>query len=166
MWVNHVILALMGLFAGFAVSAGTFAFFNCHRCYPETDRKVDNGKGGIFLWNDDPVRGVVGNIISTYSDMSMPAGRILLILFGFCAGIFVGCIAVSLAEIINTFPIVFRRYKLSIGLAWALAFMGFGKMAGCIVLFLDRVYEYAVIRRKTEWRKKISRFKMKSIMSM
>ena len=34
--------------------------------------------------------GVVGNIISTYSDMSMPAGRILLILFGFCAGIFVG----------------------------------------------------------------------------
>ena len=26
MWVNHVILALMGLFAGFAVSAGTFAF--------------------------------------------------------------------------------------------------------------------------------------------
>ena len=132
MWVNHVILALMGLFAGFAVSAGTQVKKGQLLGLigkSNTARAVFSYETMILLG------GVVGNIISTYSDMSMPAGRILLILFGFCAGIFVGCIAVSLAEIINTFPIVFRRYKLSIGLAWALAFMAFGKMAGALFYF-------------------------------
>ena len=109
MWVNHVILALMGLFAGFAVSAGTFAFLIAIDVIPRLIGKSNTARA-----------------VFSYETM---------ILFGFCAGIFVGCIAVSLAEIINTFPIVFRRYKLSIGLAWALAFMAFGKMAGALFYF-------------------------------
>lgn len=135
MWVNHVILALMGLFAGFAVSAGTFAFLIAIGVIPRLIGKSNTARAVFSYETMILLGGVVGNIISTYSDMFMPAGRILLILFGFCAGIFVGCIAVSLAEIINTFPIVFRRYKLSIGLAWALAFMAFGKMAGALFYF-------------------------------
>ena len=130
MWVNHVILALMGLFAGFAVSAGTFAFLIAIGVIPRLIGKSNTARAVFSYETMILLGGVVGNVISTYLDMSMPAGRILLILFGFCAGIFVGCIAVSLAEIINTF-----RYKLSIGLAWALAFMAFGKMAGALFYF-------------------------------
>ncbi len=90
MWVNHVILALMGLFAGFAVSAGTFAFLIAIGVIPRLIGKSNTARAVFSYETMILLGGVVGNIISTYSDMSMPAGRILLILFGFCAGIFCG----------------------------------------------------------------------------
>lgn len=135
MWVNHVILALMGLFAGFAVSAGTFAFLIAIGLIPRLIGKSNTARSVFTYETMILLGGIAGNVVSTYADCSISWGRILLIVFGFCAGIFVGCIAVSLAEIINTFPIVFRRYKLSIGLAWALAFMAFGKLAGSLFYF-------------------------------
>lgn len=86
MWVNHVILALMGLFAGFAVSAGTFAFLIAIGVIPRLIGKSNTARAVFSYETMILLGGVVGNIISTYSDMSMPAGRILLILFGFCEG--------------------------------------------------------------------------------
>ena len=51
------------------------------------------------------------------------------------AGIFVGCIAVALAEILNTFPIIFRRFQIKEGLSWIMLFMAFGKCAGAFWYF-------------------------------
>jgi len=56
-------------------------------------------------------------------------------LFGLGAGIFVGCMAVALAEIINVYPIMYRRMKLKIGMEWVLATIAFGKMSGCLFYF-------------------------------
>ena len=50
-------------------------------------------------------------------------------------GIFVGCIAVALAEILNTFPIIFRRFQIKEGLSWIMLFMAFGKCAGAFWYF-------------------------------
>ena len=77
MWVNHVILALMGLFAGFAVSAGTFAFLIAIGVIPRLIGKSNTARAVFSYETMILLGGVVGNIISTYSDMSMPAGRIL-----------------------------------------------------------------------------------------
>jgi len=47
----------------------------------------------------------------------------------------VGCIAVALAEILNTFPIIFRRFQIKEGLSWIMLFMAFGKCAGAFWYF-------------------------------
>ena len=52
------------------------------------------------------------------------------------AGIFVGSIAVALAEILNTFPITFRRMGLKVGLFWVMLAMAAGKVAGSLYYFL------------------------------
>lgn len=72
MWVNHVILALMGLFAGFAVSAGTFAFLIAIGVIPRLIGKSNTARAVFSYETMILLGGVVGNIISTYSDMSMP----------------------------------------------------------------------------------------------
>lgn len=135
MWVNHVVLALAGLVAGFAVSAGTFAFLVAIGVIPRLIGKSNTARSVFAYETTILLGGITGNILSTFLEIPVPFGRLTLIVFGFCAGIFVGCIAVSLAEIINTFPIVFRRYKLSIGLAWVITAMAFGKLSGALFYF-------------------------------
>ena len=44
-------------------------------------------------------------------------------------------VAVALAEILNTFPIIFRRFQIKEGLSWIMLFMAFGKCAGAFWYF-------------------------------
>lgn len=135
MWVRHIALALAGLVSGLAVASGTFAFLIAIGVIPRLIGKSNTARSLFTYETTVFFGGVLGNIISIFLDVPVPFGRVILIIFGFCAGIFVGCLAVSLAEILNTFPILFRRFKLSIGLAWALAFMALGKMTGALFYF-------------------------------
>ena len=81
---------------------------------------------------------IAGNLSSVCNlDISFGLGRWIIILYGLSTGIFVGCIAVALAEILHTFPIMFRRFKLKQGLKSAVFFMAFGKMAGAIFYFVS-----------------------------
>ena len=50
-------------------------------------------------------------------------------------GMFVGCIAVALAEILNTCPILFRRLYMNRGLSYVMIAMGLGKTAGSLYYF-------------------------------
>lgn len=135
MWGKHIFLSLIGLMSGLAVSAGTFAFLIAIGVLPRLIGKSNTARESLTYETTVFFGGVIGNILSLFLDISIPFGRPVLIIFGFCAGIFVGCIAVSLAEIINTFPVVFRRFKLNIGLQWILWFMAFGKLAGSLFYY-------------------------------
>ena len=57
------------------------------------------------------------------------------VIYGFVAGMFVGCIAVALAEILNTFPILFRRLYINRGLSFVMIAMALGKTIGSLYYF-------------------------------
>ena len=61
-------------------------------------------KNTILFENMIVLGGIFGTIMSVFTDISLPVGHWLLYVYGFCAGIFVGCIAVALAEILNNVP--------------------------------------------------------------
>ena len=64
-------------------------------------------------------------------------GDSLLVVYGLSAGIFSGCIAIALAEILDTFPIFFRRIKMDERLCEGLLIvMAIGKTAGSLFYFL------------------------------
>ena len=81
---------------------------------------------------------VLGCVWSTFLEMSVPFGSTILVLYGLSAGIFVGCIAIALAEILDTFPILFRRAKVKQGMAWIILFLALGKTCGSFYYFLVR----------------------------
>ena len=65
-------------------------------------------------------------------------GKTLLTIYGLSAGIFAGCIAVALAEILDTFPILFRRFYIKRGLFWMILSLAIGKTCGSLYYFLVR----------------------------
>ena len=123
MLIEHIFLGFCGLAAGLAVSAGTFAFLIVI---------------GVILHFENAVilGGICGNLASVFLQIRIPFGPALLCVYGISAGIFVGSIAVALAEILNTFPITFRRMGLKVGLFWVMLAMAAGKVAGSLYYFL------------------------------
>lgn len=136
MWIRHLFLGFIGLAAGCAVAAGTFAFIIVIGVVPRMIAKCNLAKHTVLFENMIVFGGIVGNLISVFTGLPLPLGRGLLMLFGLSAGIFVGCIAVALAEILNTFPILFRRFRIKEGLPWIMLFMALGKSVGSMYYFL------------------------------
>lgn len=136
MLIRHIILGVCGLAAGFGVSAGTFAFLIVIGVIPRMIGKCNRAAETMHFENAVILGGIFGNLASVFLNLRFPLGRSLLCIYGFSAGIFVGGIAVALAEILNTFPIAFRRMGLKIGLFWAMIAMAAGKLAGSFYYFL------------------------------
>ncbi len=83
---------------------------------------------------------MVGNLLSLFP-IQAPLGIWLIVVFGLSAGIFTGCLAVALAEILNTFPIMFRRFGIKEGLSWLLFFMALGKAVGALYFYAHHMQQ-------------------------
>ena len=140
MLLKSAILLTLGFCSGIGVAAGTFAFFLVIRVLPRMLQKAKLNHKVIFMENL-VIRGILfGTILSLFSWrkrwLFAILGKTLLTIYGMSAGIFAGCIAVALAEILDTFPIFFRRLKIQEHLAEGLLFvMALGKMAGSLFYF-------------------------------
>ncbi len=135
MWIRHIFLGLFGFAAGIAIAAGTFAFIIMIGIVPRIAARSKTAKHTLCYENAILLGGLSGDILSVFLDLQIPGGRPLLILYGFCAGIFVGCVAVALAEILKALPIFFRRVHVKEGLPWLILFMAIGKMLGSFFYF-------------------------------
>ena len=147
MSLNSWIMILLGLCGGLGVAAGTFAFFLVIRVIPRMIQKAGLEKNIIYIENK-VIQGILfGTVVSFFfwrkRWLYWLFGRMLLTLYGLSAGIFAGCIAVALAEILDVFPIFFRRLKLKESLAEPLlVIMALGKMAGSLFYF---IFGYGII---------------------
>lgn len=134
MWATQVVLAILGLSAGLAVSAGLFSFIIGLGVISDFADRTHTGEH-ILLYEDSvALGGMLGNIFWVYR-LSIPGGGWILPLFGIFAGIFVGCWSMALAEILNVFPIFIRRAKLIKCIPYFIAAMALGKGIGACIFF-------------------------------
>lgn len=129
-------MGIAGAIAGGATAAGTFAFVIIIGVIPRMIGKLGRAEDKMRFGTAIITGGIAGAVFSVFPEIRIPFGSFFLIIFGFCAGIFVGCISVALAEILNTFPILFRRLKIKRGLFWVMLSIALGKMAGSFYYFL------------------------------
>ena len=134
-------LALVGLASGFAVSAGVFAFIISVGVIPRMIGKTQTVKDVLIYETIILLGGTFGNLFSLFQ-WNVPLGIPLLVLFGVSAGVFTGCLAVALAEILNSFPIMFRRLRIKEGLAWMLFFMAMGKTFGSLYFYANHMQKF------------------------
>lgn len=126
---------LFGITAGSASSGGVFAFLMKIGIYPRmigsshTIRLLKFYEWMIIL-------GIIwGGIYTEYPDLTLPVGYWFVVLWGLCAGMFVGCVAAALSEVLTVFPILFRRLKVESGMSFYMTMMALGKMAGSFWYF-------------------------------
>lgn len=141
MWIREIFMAFVGLAAGFAVSAGVFAFIISIGVVPRMIGKSKTATDILIYENVILLGGTLGNLISIFH-WKIPWGMPLLIPFGLSAGVFTGCLAVALAEILNSFPIMFRRLKIKEGLNWMLFSMAMGKMLGSLYFYANHMQKF------------------------
>ncbi len=141
MFLKSLFMIVVGVAAGLGVAAGTFAFLVVISIIPRLVQKAKLEHKIIYLENI-VFRGILfGTVLSLFSWkkklLFTLLGRSMLTIFGISAGIFVGCLSVALAEILDTFPIFFRRLRIKESMGkWMLFSMAMGKMIGSLFFFL------------------------------
>ena len=83
--------------------------------------------------------GITGCLLSLFPFLRIPGLGWLTPFLGIAVGVFVGCQAVALAEILNVFPIMFRRMKLKKRSLPGPDSHGAGKGGRIAVLFFLRI---------------------------
>ena len=124
---------LVGVSAGAAASAGVFALITVIGILPRwaghtrTARHVRVYEWSVILG------GTAGNLIFLLP--SLPGKEILEAAAGLFMGIFVGGLIMSLAEVLDVFPILLRRGRIQSGIPWMVLSIGIGKMLGAYLYF-------------------------------
>lgn len=139
MLIEHLLLGAFGLICGMAVAGGTFALIVGISVVPRVVFMSKTAKEVIFYENAIMLGGILGNMITVFADIQIPFGSPVLILFGLGCGIQVGCLVMALAEIMNVFPIMFRRISLKMGMSYVITAMAAGKVIGGLWYFYHQI---------------------------
>lgn len=157
MWIKQICMAVMGFSFGALAAGGVFTVLISVGLIPRFAGKTHTGSK-VFLYEEMVVCGTItGCILSIFHDY-LPIGRwmqaalsysvwnwiggMLLVLFGLFAGMFIGCLALAIAEMLDTIPIFARRIGFRHGLGIAVTAMAVGKALGSILYFAQEIYRY------------------------
>lgn len=134
-FLQNALLGLAGLSAGGIIAAGIFAFLAIIGVFPRLIGKTCTNKH-ILLYETIIVLGGIGGNIADLYNYPLPLGEPFNAVFGLSAGIFVGCLVMSLAETLKTLPVISRRIGLSVGLQYVILSVAIGKLTGSLIYFI------------------------------
>ena len=141
--LKKILLAFFGLCAGGVIAAGVYAFLAIIGVFVRLMGKTGTRKH-IFLYETVIILGgVLGNILDIYEFpiyMGPYIGTLFICVFGLSVGIFVGCLALAIAEMLNTIPIFARRIQFRHGLGFAVLSVALGKMVGSLIYFSQQIF--------------------------
>lgn len=129
MLIRYLLLFLIGISGGCVVAAGVFAFITMIGIFPRFAGRTHTAPH-IYLYETMVIwGGIIGNLIIVF-DIHVPISIVGLALFAFFSGVYVGCLAIALAEVLNVFPIFVKRANMTCGLPWIVLFLALGKCFG------------------------------------
>ena len=133
--IQEVALAIIGFAGGVSVAAGTFALITALGIVPRLAARMGVAGHVYKLESVIVLGGTIGSLLSVYH-FPMRIGDVGLVIFGIFAGIFVGCLVMSLAETLKALPVISRRIYLAVGLQYLILSIALGKLAGSLAYFL------------------------------
>lgn len=145
MWTaaEQVLLAVIGLSAGTVVAGGLFSFIVELGVIADFADRTHTGNRLLLYESSVALGGILGNAVYVFH-IGLPAelaktaaGSTLLGVFGILAGIFVGCWAMALAEILNVFPVFMRRARIVRYMAAFVISIALGKGIGACLFFFQ-----------------------------
>lgn len=157
MLIRYIFLTAFGICAGFFVSGGVFTVLISVGLVPRFADKTHTAEK-IFLYEEMVVFGVLLGILLSVFHEGLPIGEwiiksrllsegtwhvignVFLSFYGFFAGIFEGCLALAIAEMLDSIPIFARRISFKKGLGIVILGMAIGKMAGSLLYFANKIY--------------------------
>lgn len=134
-FVRQAVLGFIGLSSGGVIAAGVFAFIAMIGVFPRLIDKTQTSQHIMLYESVIILGGVIGNVLDIYEFPIRFGGNLMLGAFGFCVGIFVGCLVMSLAETLKALPVMNRRIHLAVGFQYVILSIAIGKMIGSLIYF-------------------------------
>lgn len=134
MFLKNLFLGIVGLCAGGVIAAGIFAFIVTIGVVVRLIGKTHTAKYIRPIEDFIVLGGTFGNIANIYN-ITVPGGYPVLLCFGLSSGIFVGCLIMSLAETLDSIPVLSRRIRLATGLQYMILSIAVGKGIGAAFYF-------------------------------
>ncbi len=143
---SYFFLGIVGLCFGLLAASGVLTVLLAVGLMPRYIGKMHEAKH-IFLFENMIIGGTMGGTFVTFFGQFADGRGLGLLgaginsLYGIFAGIFVGTLAIAIAEMLDAFPIFFRRARIQKGLPWVVLAIALGKMAGGYLYFYLKLYK-------------------------
>ena len=153
MILRKLFLMLVGSTYGFLSAAGVFTVLVAVGLVPRFAGRTHTADR-VWLYEEMVIWGTVfGCYVSVFEErcglyawllsrlpgqeaLLQGAGKAVLALAGLFAGMFVGCLALAIAEMLDSIPILARRISFHGGIYYVIFAMALGKCAGALLYFL------------------------------
>lgn len=132
--IKWLFLGFFGLCCGFAVAAGVFAFITMLGIVPRMAARTKTERHIVCYERMIILGGTLGNIWIVFM-VPFHASVFFLALYGVTAGIYIGCLAMALAEMLRLLPIFVNRLQIKEGFPILVAALAAGKLAGTLFQF-------------------------------
>lgn len=157
---QQIFMGIVGVSGGVLVSAGVFTVLLAVGLVPRFAGKTHTNRN-VFLYEEMVVLGtLMGNYFSVFGEQGSLGGWVhqqqlfgertaaawgwiaaaLVGAFGLFAGIFVGCLALAIAEMLDSIPILTRRIGYRHGLGIMVLSMALGKLCGSLLYFFRDIW--------------------------
>lgn len=158
--LKQIVLAISGCSFGLLSSAGVFTVLASVGLIPRFAGKMHVADKVLALEEAVILGTIVGGLVSVFSDYGRIGSYVLtnqvfgvyteeiwrgigisfLIIYGTFAGIFVGCLAFAIAEMLDSIPIFARRIGFCHGLSVAITAAALGKLCGSLFYFAKGIF--------------------------
>lgn len=135
LFIKLLLIALIGFGSGVVISGGVFAFIAILGVVPRMAQKTKTEKY-IVLYENCILYGGIYGAIDLITPIKLNLSLFGLIIIGFLTGIFIGSIAVSIAEVLNVIPVLTKRINLKKGLVFLMLAVAAGKTIGSLLYYL------------------------------
>lgn len=155
--LRYLLLIVCGASFGLLAAAGVFTVLVAVGLIPRFAGKTHTAKQ-VILYEEMVIAGTIsGGLASVFErychigDWLLAhglshrflqiAGSSFMVIFGIFAGMFIGCLALAIAEMLDSVPIFARRVGFRHGLGIAISAMAAGKLIGSLFYFITQLHE-------------------------
>lgn len=158
--VGGIFLAVVGASYGLLAAAGVFTVLVAVGLVPRFAGKTHTA-GKVLLYEEMVIFGTIaGSMLSIFPEycqfgawwqqhvpdfqgLWLQAGIFWQAMFGLFAGMFIGCLALAIAEMLDSIPIFTRRISFRHGIGLAILAMAAGKLCGSLLYFWQELHRTA-----------------------
>ena len=155
--MKWLFLVIIGASYGMLAAAGVFTVLVAVGLVPRFAGKTHTAKK-VLLYEEMVILGtVVGTLLSVFPEYWQIAafwqqrypeqmqlwngiGSCIQAVFGLFSGMFIGCLALAIAEMLDSIPIFTRRISFRHGIGLAILSMAVGKLCGSLLYFWTELH--------------------------
>lgn len=137
--ITSFLSILFGFGTGLAIAGGIIAFITIIGVIPMLATQTRTIKYSRWYDHAIMIGAITGGIFSIWKPF-IPISPLLIVIFGFSFGIFVGVLIIALAEVLDIFPIINRRIKVKKGISIIILALAAGKLIGSLYYWLYPIF--------------------------